>query len=471
MATTLAFIETKRQQATSESCELRLQHYNEFKQTIATEVALEQSYRCMDCGIPFCQSGCEMPQGISGCPLQNLIPEYHTALANNQEQLAYERLQQTNNFPEFTGRVCPAPCEAACTCNLVSEPVTAHDIECYLIERAFANSWVDQTPPTTRSLQRIAIVGSGPAGLAAADSLNQRGHLVHVFEAADALGGLLQYGIPTMKLDKSIIDRRIAVMRAQGVHFHTSHPIHTKEAADNLRKSYDAVLLACGARQPRTLGVEGESLQGIHSALAYLEAATKAIRKNRKSLIDAKDKRVLVIGGGDTGNDCVGIALRQGCKEITQLEIMPRLPKTRPSNQPWPLWPRVWKLDYGQEEALFQFNKDPRLYQSRVLAFLGTDDVVKQAMIETQGEDGNSSSITKDVDLVILAAGFTGADPYLYDIFDIEQHPSEQREYAKIFMAGDMKRGPSLVVWAIKEGRQAAHEIDQYLMGYSNLPK
>ena len=428
----------------------------------------------------------------SGCPLNNLCPEWNDLLYIGSYGQALGRLLKTNNFPEFTSRVCPAPCEAACTCGLNDTPVTIKDNENAIIEYGYENGLMEPNPPKVRTGKTVAVIGSGPSGLAAADQLNKRGHLVTVFERADYPGGLLMYGIPNMKLDKSIIERKIKVMEAEGITFKTGVNVGVDIKAEVLCEQFDRVILACGASKPRDIKVPGREAKGIYFAVDYLTRVTKHLREPEfKDYIDAKGKNVLVIGGGDTGNDCVGSSIRQGAKGVVQLEMMPKPPESRAENNPWPEWPKVLKTDYGQQEAIAVYGKDPRIYETTVKEFLADKDgVLKQVKCvklawEKNEETGRmamreipGSEYILDADLVLIAAGFLGAEEYVTSAFHVKTTErmavqTAPQKYATseagVFTAGDMHRGQSLVVWAIREGREAAKEVDRDLMGYTNL--
>lgn len=472
----------------------RIQHFNEFHIPISIEERKTQGARCMDCGVPFCQSGMILGGMTSGCPLNNLIPEWNDAIYSGNMNQALSRLLKTNNFPEFTGRVCPSPCEPACTCNVTTDPVTIKENELAIIEYAYEHGMVTPRIPRVRTGKKVAIIGSGPSGLAAADQLNQRGHLVTVFERSDRIGGLLMYGIPNMKLEKQIVERKVNLMRREGVNFVTEADIGKNVKAAKLKKEYDCILLACGASNPRDIKVLGREATGIYFAVDYLTSVTKSLLDSNfsdKKYMDAKDKNVLVIGGGDTGNDCVGTAVRQGAKSVLQLEIMPKLPDTRQDNNPWPEWPKVCKTDYGQEEAIAVYGIDPRLYQRTVKEFIADKDgaVTKAKLVqlvrkyheESKGflmEEVEGSELEVEVDLVFIAAGFLGTENYITNAFGVEidertnvktRNNQYQTSEPNIFVTGDMHRGQSLVVWAIREGREAAKSVDKYMMGYSNL--
>ena len=470
----------------------RIKSFDEFHLPLSEEQRRQQAARCMDCGVPFCQNGKMLGGMISGCPLNNLIPEWNDLIYHGQMELALRRLLMTNNFPEFTSRVCPALCEKACTCGLNGDPVTVRENENAIIENGFAEGLVQPQIPKVRSGKRIAVVGSGPAGLAAADTLNKRGHSVTVFEREDRPGGLLMYGIPNMKLEKHIIDRRTELMTAEGVEFRLNADIGGNVSADGLMEDYDAVILACGSCEPRDIAAEGRDAEGIYCAVDYLKTATKKLLDpDLQEGVSAKDKNVVIIGGGDTGNDCVGTAVRQGCKSVTQLELMPRLPDERAENNPWPQYPRVCKTDYGQEEAAAVFGNDPRVYETTVKEFIkdenGALSAVKTVKVEFVTDRESGRKIPKETEgseqvipceLCLIAAGFLGSQSYAAEAFGVELDErtnvrTDAGRFAtnvpKVFTAGDMHIGQSLVVRAISEGRAAAREVDEYLMGYSNL--
>ena len=457
----------------------RIQNFQEFKQPLNEQARRNQAARCMNCGVPFCQSGVRLNGMFTGCPLHNLIPEWNDMLYLGNVRHALDRLLKTNCFPEFTGRVCPALCEAACTCGLNGESVSVHDNELAIIEEAFQKGWIQPNPPRVRSGRRVAIVGSGPSGLAAAWMLNRRGHSITVYERNDRPGGLLMYGIPNMKLDKRVVARRIQLMEAEGIRFVTNAEVGTTVDADSLKREYDAVLLCCGAGQPRDLNIPGRDAEGVHFAVDFLTAATKGVL-GTGSGIDAKGKHVVIVGGGDTGNDCVGTSIRLGCASVTQLEMMPKPSEHRLENNPWPEWPRVLKTDYGQQEAIAVFGHDPRLFETTVSEILKDDagHVRALKLVNLKGRDtvpGSEREI--DCDLMLIAAGFVGCRRQLPEAFGVEIGPRGtvatddryQTNVPGIFAAGDMRRGQSLVVWGISEGRNAAREMDRYLMGYTEM--
>ena len=487
------FLEIERKVSEEVEPQKRISNFKEFHIHLNKDQQACQGARCMDCGVPFCQSGKMLEGMVSGCPLNNLIPEWNDLVYHNNYKQALSRLLKTNNFPEFTSRVCPALCEAACTCGLNGEPVTVKENEHGIIEDAYEKGLIKPCPPKQRIDKRIAIIGSGPAGLAAADQLNKRGYQVTVYERDDRIGGLLMYGIPNMKLEKDVIDCRVAIMKAEGVIFKTNCGIETKEQVRELLNQYDRVILACGSRKARNIEVPGRQGKGIYYAVDYLTMVTKSLLNSDlkdQKYVNTKDKNVLVIGGGDTGNDCVATAIRLGCKSVMQLEMMPELPEIRSEDNPWPQWPRIKKTDYGQEEAIAIFGHDPRCYQTTVKEFiLDKKGNVKQAILISLEPKENKetkrvemvpvsgSEKTIDVDLVLIAAGFIGCEDHVAKAFGIKVAPrgnvlsdqNYQTNIKNVYVAGDMRRGQSLVVWAIKEGREVARSVDIDLMGYSNL--
>ena len=494
MGKATGFLEYTRIETTAKEPLERIKDFNEFHIPLSEEQRGEQAARCMDCGVPFCQNGKMLCGMISGCPLNNLIPEWNDLLYHGQREQALSRLLMTNNFPEFTSRVCPALCEKACTCGLDSSPVTVRENERSIIEYGFENGIMEPQIPKVRSGKRVAVIGSGPSGLAAADTLNKRGHSVTVYERSDRIGGLLMYGIPNMKLEKHIIERRTELMRSEGVEFITNANVGADVSADEIMKNFDAVILACGSSNPRDIKADGREAEGIYFAVDFLKATTKSLLDSNLTdgkAISAKDKNVVIIGGGDTGNDCVGTAVRHGCKSVTQLEMMPKLPDERAESNPWPQWPRVCKTDYGQEEAIAVFGHDPRIYTTTVKEFIKDDKgaltAVKTVKLEFVTDEKSGRKVPKEIEgseeilpceLCLIAAGFLGCQSYVADAFGAEldrrtniktETGSHATNIPKVFTAGDMHIGQSLVVRAIREGRDAAAETDRYLMGYTNL--
>lgn len=465
---------------------VRVNDYNEIYTQPAEEHLRTQGARCMDCGVPFCQSD-------TGCPIDNLIPEWNDLVYRGRWKDALDRLHRTNNFPEFTGRACPAPCEGACVLGITDPPVTIKNIENAIIDRGFAEGWVRPQPPRHRTGKSVAVVGSGPAGLAAAAQLNQVGHQVTVYERADRIGGLLMYGIPNMKLDKGVVQRRLDLLEQEGIRFVTNADVGRNVDAQKLYDENDAVLLATGATQPRDLPVPGRELSGIHFAMEFLKANTKSLLDSKLAdgnYISAQGRDVIVIGGGDTGTDCIGTSLRHGCRSLVNFELLPKPPQQRAPDNPWPQWPRIYRVDYGHEEVAAKYGQDPRQYCLLTKRFTGDESgrvkEVTTVQVEWQNDGGRwkmeevpgSEKVWK-ADLVLLAMGFLGPEHYLLDQLQIEtdDRSNYRAEYSKfstsmpkVFAAGDCRRGQSLVVWAINEGRGAARAIDEFLMGYSDLP-
>jgi len=473
----------------------RILHWKEFHRPFPEEKLRQQGARCMDCGIPFCHTGKLLNGMAAGCPINNLIPEWNDLVYRGLWKQALERLLKTNNFPEFTGRVCPAPCEGSCTLGINDPPVTIKNIELAIIEKGFEEGWITPQPPAVRTGKRVAVVGSGPSGLACADLLNRAGHTVTVFERADRIGGLLMYGIPNMKLDKQVVQRRIDLMAAEGITFVTRTEVGKDYPAEKLLTEFDAVALCGGATKPRDLPVEGRNLKGIHFAMEFLHANTRnllggSLEEESTLTISARGKDVIVIGGGDTGTDCVGTALRHGCRSLTQFEILERPPLERQPDNPWPEWPRVFKVDYGQEEAIAMFGNDPRIYSIQTKRFIGDESGHVQALETVNVEwvaGANGRRMPREIpgteklwpaQLVLLALGFLGPEDQLLAQLGVERDERSNvraapGKYATsipgVFSAGDMRRGQSLVVWAIHEGRGAAREIDRYLMGETEI--
>ncbi len=488
------FMDFERQNSTAIAPEERIKNFDEFHIPLSRECQQTQGGRCMDCGVPFCQYGQMIGGMASGCPLNNLIPEWNDLIYSGNWERALKRLKKTNNFPEFTSRVCPALCEAACTCNINGLPVSVKENEHGIIEYGYENGLIQPEPPKVRTGKRIAVIGSGPSGLAAADQLNHRGHQVTVFERSDRIGGLLRYGIPNMKLEKQVIDRRVDIMKAEGVEFVTGANVGIDVKPARLMREYDAVILACGASNPRDIKVPGRESKGIYFAVDYLTMVTKSLLNSNLQdgkIPAVKDKKVMVIGGGDTGNDCVGTSIRLGAASVIQLEMMPKAPDTRADDNPWPEWPKICKTDYGQEESIALFGHDPRVYQTTVKEFIGDEkgNVCKAVLVRLEfkkdEETGRvnmcevpGSEYIEDVDLVLIAAGFLGSQEYVTKAFGVDVDgrtnvataPGDYKtSKEKIFVAGDMHRGQSLVVWAIREGRDVSKTVDKYLMGYTNL--
>lgn len=477
------------------SAQERILHWMEFHQPLSEEKLQRQAARCMDCGIPFCHTGKLLNDMAAGCPIHNLIPEWNDLVYRGLWKQALDRLVKTNNFPEFTGRVCPAPCEGSCTLGLNNSPVTIKNIEGAIIERGFEEGWIYPQAPQIRTGKKVAVVGSGPAGLACADLLNRAGHTITVFERADRVGGLLMYGIPNMKLDKQVVQRRVDLLAEEGILFMTKTEVGKDFSADRLLKDYDAVVLCGGSTKPRDLQVEGRDLKGIHFAMDYLRANTRNLlggvtRQADLITISARNKDVLVIGGGDTGTDCVGTSLRHGCKSVTQFEILPEPAHERLGDNPWPEWPKVLKVDYGQEEAQSFYGTDPRRFNILTKRFVGDEEgQVKEAhTVQVEWvKDSNGRFAPHEVpgseriwpaQLVLIAMGFLGPEDQLLSQLGVSRdgHSNVQTaegSYATsvrgVFTAGDMHRGQSLVVWAIHEGREAARDVDCYLMGSTEI--
>ena len=488
------FIEYLRELPLDRSALERIRDYNEFHLHLEVNKLREQAARCMDCGIPFCHTGTLLNGMASGCPIHNLIPEWNDLVYRGLWQEALERLHKTNNFPDITGRVCPAPCEGSCVLGINAPPVTIKNLEYSIIEKGWEEGWVLPEPPQVRTGRNVAVVGSCPAGLCAAAQLNRAGHSVTVFERADRVGGLLMYGIPNMKLDKELVlHRRLRQMEAEGVRFVTNTEVGVGYPPDRLRQEFDAVVLCTGATRPRDLPIECRGLKGVHFAMDFLTSNTRSLLEGHKngSFISAEDKDVMVIGGGDTGTDCVGTALRHGCKSLVQIEILPRPPMERASDNPWPEWPKVYRMDYGQEEAATKFGADPRVYLATAKQFIGdAGGHVKEVLsVQIRWERNDKGQFVpkavpgteqaRPAQLVLLAMGFLGPEPPLLDALGVERDArsnvkAEFEKYATnvkgVFAAGDCRRGQSLVVWAFNEGRGAARECDRFLMGRTNLP-
>ncbi len=473
------------------SVSVRVKDYGEiFTGTHDIEHLKTQGARCMDCGVPFCQSE-------NGCPVDNLIPEWNHLVYSQQWRTALNRLHKTNNFPEFTGRVCPAPCEGSCVLGITNPAVTIKNIENAIVDKGFAEGWIEATLPEQRTGKKVAVIGSGPAGLAAAAQLNKAGHHVSVYERADRIGGLLMYGIPNMKLGKDVVQRRVDLLKAEGVNFITNADVGG--SADNaiavktLQQDNDAILFATGATKARDLEVPGRDLKGVYLAMDFLTANTRSLLDSDlkdANYISAKDKNVIVIGGGDTGTDCIGTSLRHGCKSMVNFELLPQSPEQRAEDNPWPLWPRIHRIDYGHEESNERFGRDPREYGILTKEFIGDDNghVTGVKMVEVCWQKVDDNWRMEEVagtekvwhaELVLLSMGFLGPEQYASDAINMEydarsNYRAEHGQYTTniegVFAAGDCRRGQSLVVWGINEGREAAREIDCYLMGSSLLP-
>ena len=489
------FIEFERQTNPMRPEEERLKDWKEVYVLRDEKTCETQGARCMDCGIPFCHRGEMMQGGASGCPINNLIPEWTDLIYKGRWREALDRLHHTNNFPEFTGRVCPAPCEAGCVLSINEPAVTIHDNERAIIDKGFDMGWVVAEPPEIRTDKKVAVVGSGPAGLACAAQLNKAGHNVTVFERDDRIGGLLMYGIPNMKLDKDVVQRRVDLLAEEGIEFKTNIEVGKDITSDELKSNFDAVVIATGATKPRDLDVDGRSLKGVHFAMEFLHANTKSLLDSgleNNEYISAKNKKVVVIGGGDTGTDCVGTALRHGCEKVTQLEIMPKPESNRNRvSNPWPQWPSNLKIDYGQAEAIKVQGKDPRNFMVMTKKFEGDEkgNLIAMHTVQIQWDkDESGRMVIKEIpgteqrieaDLVLLAMGFLGPEDLLGDQFELERdqrsnYKAEHEVYTTniegVFSCGDARRGQSLIVWAINEGRGAARQVDLFLMGDTVLP-
>ncbi|MCK0472053.1 glutamate synthase subunit beta [Halalkalibacter sp. APA_J-10(15)] len=489
------FLEYKRENPTKKDPFERTKSWKEFQILMPEPALRQQGARCMDCGVPFCQTGTTMDgSGEIGCPVYNLIPEWNDLVYRGKWKEALDRLHKTNNFPEFTGRVCPAPCEGSCTVAISDDPVTIKSIEYHIVERGFQEGWIKPQPPSNRTGKKVAVVGSGPAGLAAAQQLNRAGHLVTVFEREDRIGGLLTYGIPDVKLANDIVERRISILNAEGISFKTNTEIGKDISAKELHDQFDSVILCTGATKPRDVEVEGRSLKGIHFAMDFLTENTRSLLNSEHkdgNYISAKDKHVIVIGGGDTGVDCITTSVRHGAASITQFDINSEKTNERSEGNPWPLFPIVHTVEDGQKEAIAVYGKDPRSYQVSTTKFVGNENgqvtelhtICVDTTIDASGRKvrtpiPGTEKVWK-ADLILLAVGFTGPEERIIEELSLQTTgrstiDAEYGEYSTnvpgVFAAGDNRRGQSLVVWAIHEGREAARECDRYLMGSSNLP-
>ena len=467
------FIEYQRLTEAAQPVGARVKHYREFIVALKDDEASKQGARCMDCGIPFCQTG---------CPVNNIIPDWNDLVFRGRWKQALDTLHSTNNFPEFTGRVCPAPCEASCTLNINNDPVGIKSIEHFIIDKGWTEGWVKPHPPQKKTGKRVAIVGSGPAGLACAQQLARAGHEVVLLEKNDRIGGLLRYGIPDFKMEKSHIDRRIEQMRAEGVDFRANQHVGVNVAAADLLKKFDAVALTGGAEQPRDLPVPGRELGGVHFAMEFLPQQNKVVAGDViPGQIMATDKHVIVIGGGDTGSDCVGTSNRHGAASVTQFELLPQPPEHENKPLVWPYWPVKLRTSSSHEEGC---NRDWAVATKRLE---GRDGKVEKLIaVRVEWKDGKmqeipGSEFEMKAGLVLLAMGFVGpVSTGLLEQFGVEKDgrgnvkantDDYQTSVAKVFAAGDMRRGQSLVVWAIREGRQCARAVDEFLMGTSELPR
>ena len=477
MGKATGFLELDRQGESYREVDIRINDYDEiFSGTHNLDQLQEQGSRCMDCGVPFCQSS-------TGCPIDNLIPEWNDLVYNNEWQEALERLEKTNNFPEFTGRVCPAPCEGSCVLGLNNPAVTIKNIELAIVDKGFEEGWIKPKLIESRTDKKVAVVGSGPAGLAAADELNQMGHSVMVYERSDRIGGLLMYGIPNMKLGKDVVDRRVDLLMQEGVEFKTNTDVGKDISTDDLQNNFDAVVFTTGATKARDLPAENRNAKGIYPAMDYLTSNTKSLLDNGiadESQLSAKGKNVIVIGGGDTGTDCIGTSLRQGAKSIINFELMSQPPEHRSDTNPWPEWPVIFRVDYGHEESNKVFGNDPRRYQLLTKAFLKDSNGAVKGIktINVDFVDGKLTEIdgtekTWDAELVLLSMGFLSPEHYLSDDANIEldergNYQSKHGEFNTsrkgVFSAGDCRRGQSLVVWAINEGRGVANSVNSFLL-------
>ncbi|MDJ0755093.1 MAG: glutamate synthase subunit beta [Ardenticatenaceae bacterium] len=488
------FLTFNRQNLPERPPQERIKDWKEMYIPLPMAELQQQGQRCMDCGIPFCHTGETLNNMTSGCPLNNLIPEWNDLIYRGLWKEAYERLDKTNNFPEFTGRVCPAPCESACVLGINADPVTIKSIENAIIDRAFEEGWVQPFVPKKQTGNKVAVIGSGPAGLACADQLNKVGHKVTVFERAPRPGGLMTYGIPNMKIEKETVFRRIRLMEESGIEFLCNTNVGVDIEVETLQRDFDAVVLCGGATNANNLPLPGRDLGGIYFAVDYLSQTTESLIQSNlanNNYLSAKGKDVIVIGGGDTGTDCVGTAVRHGCRSVTQFEIVEQPASERPADNPWPEWPRILKLDYGQKEAKALYGEDPRQFSILTTEFVGDENgqlaAIKTVDVVWRDDPHGGHRFDKipgserewPAQLVLLAIGFRGPENPLLDALNVERDArsnakAEFDEYVTnidgVFTAGDMRRGQSLVVWAIREGRGAAREVDRYLMGETDLP-
>ncbi len=478
------FIEFSREDVQYRNANDRVGDWNEFLVQINDQTLTTQGARCMDCGVPFCHTGQIVERMATGCPVNNLIPEWNHLIYKGKWREALDRLHHTNNFPEFTGRVCPAPCEGSCVLGINEPPVTIKDIERSIVDRGFAEGWIAPRIPQSRSGKSVAVVGSGPAGLACADQLNQQGHHVTVYERADRIGGLLMYGIPNMKLDKGVVERRIGLLRDEGIEFKTGVNIGTDLSAADLKNQHDAVVLCVGATQPRDLKIPGRTASGIYFAMEYLTGSTSSLLGQHDTPISAAGKNVVVIGGGDTGTDCIGTAIRQGCKSVVNLEIVRRPPEERAESNPWPQWPMIFRTDYGHAEAKAKFGDDPRKFSVETVEFIADKEFKLKGLRTCRVDwsqprpgvapfsriEGTNQDIAAD--LVFLALGFLGPEASIAEAFGLQcdqrsNIQATEGQYTTnvdgVFAAGDCRRGQSLVVWAIREGREVADVCGEFL--------
>ncbi|MCL1631137.1 glutamate synthase subunit beta [Sporolactobacillus sp. CPB3-1] len=476
MGQLMGFLNIEKQNQKERKPSERIHDWNEYKIPLAEKDVKNQAARCMDCGTPYCQIGVQLNRGTAGCPIHNLIPEWNDLVYRGLWKEAYDRLAKTNNFPEFTSKACPAPCEGSCTAGFISDPVSIKSIERAIIDRAFEEGWVVPKPPKKRTGKKIAVIGSGPAGLACADQLNKIGHEVTVFERSDRPGGLLMYGIPSMKIEKDVVDRRIRLLEEEGIIFKTKVDVGNTIGVEELKQTFDAIVLCTGAGKPRDVHLEGRELAGILPAMQYLTASNRHLLYGEplKGDDQAKGKHVIVIGGGDTGEDCVATAIRQGCKSVVQFGKHGRLPDQRSENNPWPEHPNVFSVDYAYEEAVEVLGKDPREYYVETKQFVGDENGHVRELITGSFKNHNETERkTWKADLVLIAIGFQGAEDRVFEDFNVVRSSSRpvvkadpfryQTNQPGIFAAGDVRRGASLIVWAIEEGRKAAAAVDLYL--------